>query len=348
MDMKNGNWKDTYVDNLKFRIQEDGIWILVNGQHRLKAVIESGKTVYLTAVILESMVESDDKNVDTGAGRTLAQIFKDNGAPYPAIAAAISKLITLQVRGRTDAYSVSQCEKTYASLKDAIDLVTLITPISKGKSIRATRAINAGYRTTLVRALLNMKPERVVAFNEQFISCVCPNKKDQAAIQLRNYYTEQLEKFKGGGESFTHDWALFCENALDAFNHESPLVRISPVAKIGEKLPLPGEIDMPNIPKVLADIRQTKKEVEKNQIKCVDNQGITQIVNPTTQRGRALHVLQHATELLTRDQIQKECNKLPGPLFEGKTIDVTLQSLKLAYPGTIRKIGNKWRYNYAR
>lgn len=83
-----GHWQDT-GDTVKFNKKGD----LIDGQHRLGAVVKSGKTVVMHVA---TGVPDDAKNViDTGVARTARDVLVLSGHDYRnvAIVAAISRLL---------------------------------------------------------------------------------------------------------------------------------------------------------------------------------------------------------------------------------------------------------------
>lgn len=85
--MAEGLWKTTY-DPIRF----DDRGILLDGQHRLSAVVESGVT--LTALVVTGMDSEVFDVLDSGATRTRADILTVNGVP-PRVARAVASAAVL-------------------------------------------------------------------------------------------------------------------------------------------------------------------------------------------------------------------------------------------------------------
>lgn len=81
-DMAGGKWNERIGDPIRF--SDTGI--LIDGQHRLKAIAESGKTVVVS--IMTGLSESDYKDVDNGSARTVTDVAD---IPGGASGAAIVK-----------------------------------------------------------------------------------------------------------------------------------------------------------------------------------------------------------------------------------------------------------------
>lgn len=91
-DMKAGKWRLT-GEAIKF--DADG-WLL-DGQHRLLAIIESGATIQMFVI---RGLEPEVKNViDTGAGRTGTDALTFNGYKYASLMAAAARLAINWQRG---------------------------------------------------------------------------------------------------------------------------------------------------------------------------------------------------------------------------------------------------------
>lgn len=72
-DMKNGNWKQDTGEFIK--ISESGV--ILDGQHRLHAIIKANCSVYLDFIF--NLKDEVFDVIDTGASRTASDIFKIDG-----------------------------------------------------------------------------------------------------------------------------------------------------------------------------------------------------------------------------------------------------------------------------
>jgi hypothetical protein len=93
-DMRNSNWHWT-GDTIKFET-DDGD--MVDGQHRLAAVVESG--VSLPFIIVRDLDRAAQNVVDIGARRSPADVLYLNGAVNVNVAAAVSRMLIRWTRGQ--------------------------------------------------------------------------------------------------------------------------------------------------------------------------------------------------------------------------------------------------------
>lgn len=103
-DMKTGNWKFN-GDSIKFN--KDGL--LVDGQHRLAAIIKSGVSVTMMVI---TGIENDVITFDIGKNRTAGQIAKaqniPNGAANNSTIGAVTMILNWDRKGSTPKQKVIQ------------------------------------------------------------------------------------------------------------------------------------------------------------------------------------------------------------------------------------------------
>lgn len=114
-DMRNGVW---HITNDAVTFATDGT--LLNGQHRLWAVVESGVTVEM--LVLRGARPESMAAMDTGAARTAGDYFGKAGLKeqHPALLAAAIKQIILLDTGRVSADRSGQ-EITNFQMEDWLD-----------------------------------------------------------------------------------------------------------------------------------------------------------------------------------------------------------------------------------
>lgn len=96
-DIESGNWKFT-GDAIRF----NGDGTLIDGQHRLAAVVKSGKAIQ--SVVMRGL-ESESKFVfDTGAKRSLSDVLHYKGYMYNALLAAAIRWCAQYERGALASY----------------------------------------------------------------------------------------------------------------------------------------------------------------------------------------------------------------------------------------------------
>jgi hypothetical protein len=84
-DIANGNW---VFNGESIKFGDDG---LIDGQHRLQAIVESGKPI--ETVVVRGLSASAQETVDRGAKRTVSDILKINGEKYTAVLAAAIRFV---------------------------------------------------------------------------------------------------------------------------------------------------------------------------------------------------------------------------------------------------------------
>lgn len=107
--MTNGEWKD----NGQTIVISD-IGSIVDGQHRLLAIIESGVTLSLP--VCTGVAEEVIHSIDTGKSRTIANVFELEGHDYTVQKASFSKYL-IQWKKKTYHYQTGGNAKT-ASLDE--------------------------------------------------------------------------------------------------------------------------------------------------------------------------------------------------------------------------------------
>lgn len=137
-DMKAGDWG---IAESAIAIAQDGT--LLNGQHRLWAVVESGVTI--DSLLIEGMPKESRAHMDSGAVRTAADFFTFNGEKNTTTLAATLRLITRIDDGRwagttmRHRVSNSQMARTIAANPDIRESVNFAMPISQKTDLTGTQ-----------------------------------------------------------------------------------------------------------------------------------------------------------------------------------------------------------------
>jgi hypothetical protein len=118
-DMANGDFQFT-GDPIKF--SRDGE--LIDGQHRLAAVQQSGLTLAFTVV--RGLPRTAQDVVDIGAGRTTADVLRIAGHSHPAILAAAARLVTLVDLRLINDTDHRRTRLTHAEVRHAVDTLGLL------------------------------------------------------------------------------------------------------------------------------------------------------------------------------------------------------------------------------
>jgi hypothetical protein len=134
---------------------------LVDGQHRLWAVIESGATVPM--LVVRGMEPDAHRTIDRGRGRSVAEVLRRDGAvPEPTRVAAWANVERLLLTRRTPANSVESTEDYYRRNRAGVDWLLSAMPSSgKLKLSAACGAMVFAYPTD---------PDGVQRFVESYFS----------------------------------------------------------------------------------------------------------------------------------------------------------------------------------
>lgn len=90
--MRRGLWTDN-SDAIAF----DCSGALINGQHRLHAIVDSGASIWM--LVARNMDISAFQNMDRGRKRSLADVFTIEGHKHTALLAAVTRLVLVADRG---------------------------------------------------------------------------------------------------------------------------------------------------------------------------------------------------------------------------------------------------------
>lgn len=127
-DMKNGDWQ---FNGDAVRFAKDGT--LLDGQHRLLAIIQSGVTVQM--LVIRGLTDSTQHTMDTGAHRSFADVLKLRGeANYVGLASAVRSIALWEGGSRrlgqgASAMTNSQllaCLDRYPWIREAIPLLNRV------------------------------------------------------------------------------------------------------------------------------------------------------------------------------------------------------------------------------
>ncbi len=117
-DMRNGCWQ---VNGEAIEFAEDGT--LLNGQHRLKAIIESGATV---PILVVRGVKNDTDIYDCGGGRTIQQWGHAANLSIPTAVSSAARIIICGFRGNAPRGTQKDyIQQHYDELKEAARIATL-------------------------------------------------------------------------------------------------------------------------------------------------------------------------------------------------------------------------------
>lgn len=129
-DMTNGDWK---WNGEAIKFSEDGT--LLDGQHRLAAIVQSGASVRM--LVVRGLPDDTQATMDAGAKRKFSDTLSLNGEANAAALAAICRSVTLWEAGRRDftgQTSNAELQRTldrYPQLREAARLSNRINSHSR-------------------------------------------------------------------------------------------------------------------------------------------------------------------------------------------------------------------------
>jgi hypothetical protein len=190
-DMSAGRW-DTNGETIK--ISDEGV--LLDGQHRLAAVVKADVSVEM--VVVENLPEVMQETVDTGAKRMTSDVLTLRGESNTPILAAIAKKVMIFVRTGNKDVQVPYNKPTTIEVADAID---------KYPMLREATAFAMSHRNTLPIGpsvlgfafwACSMRDERDAAeFFDQLVTGSGLETGDPS-LTLRNKLIEKRSRTRGG------------------------------------------------------------------------------------------------------------------------------------------------------
>jgi hypothetical protein len=222
-DMKAGHWRLTHQG-----IAFDPAGVLIDGQHRLWAIVESDTTVEM--YVWFNIPPEALMAIDSGRARSLVDNLRLGGgvgAVGPNVMATVRAILG---RGTSSAMTADEAKVALERHQDALEFV--------GKHLRcsARGVVTAEVRAVVARAWYSVDMARLQRFCEVLGSSVAGDETDRTVIALRNFLASH------GGTDYATRQERYAktERALQAFlRNEPPIVRL--YAAAGELFLLPGE-----------------------------------------------------------------------------------------------------------
>lgn len=180
-DIINGDWKLT---GESIKIDKNGV--LIDGQHRLNAVIKANMAI--RCVVCYNVDEEAMSVIDSGIKRTMSDRFKINGVIYPSQTAAVINFMHTLARGSKGLVALTSSEYELL-LERHPDITDSVITVSKSK-IKGTRTLLGAchYIATYLG-----HSEAANMFVETFISGVGTYRDDPARF-LREYIIADFMK----------------------------------------------------------------------------------------------------------------------------------------------------------
>lgn len=225
-DMSAGLW---YFNNGSIAFDQDNV--LLDGQHRLLAIIDSGVTVQMW--VMYGMPRVGAAGMDIGATRDAADLAGYRGLELMKDSAAIAKVVMQGLKSMSfGQISKPQILEFYLRHHEAIDFVSKRIQTRYGE-----RVFIAPVKGTVARAFYHRPPERLERFLEVLGSGIM-ERGDEAAVVLRNWLMSQVTV--AGSALRTMIYAKTAR-AIEAFCKYEPLTKLYRCDV--DPFPLPEESD---------------------------------------------------------------------------------------------------------
>lgn len=205
--MKSGLWRKTHQG-----IAFDDQGRLVDGQHRMWAIVESGCTVPI--FVTRGLSADDVVVVDTGIARGYADTAHYQGWDVDPLTASLAKLLAMGPTLRTTKVPFDMMRKWYEHYKDGIDFalkLRLSSRPSTGKSITAAMA------GAFAAAYYHVDPEQLSRMGEIIKNGQMEYEADRAAFTLRDAWLSGRI-----GKSASEQYSK-TECAIRAFSDRRPI-----------------------------------------------------------------------------------------------------------------------------
>lgn len=195
-DMRNGRWMDN-GETIKFSAEG----VLLDGQHRLMAIVESD--VRLPLLVVRGLDEAAQATIDIGAVRTTGNILALNGIPNGNKIAALARVIIRYRETPSLVWSASS-DPTKAtivefSLEHSELLGMAAAEAHRARSMMSCNALGYGALAFLVHED-SRHVKRWEAWHEGVITGVNLEKGD-ARLSFRNYHQRRPSHTGGGWNS---------------------------------------------------------------------------------------------------------------------------------------------------
>ena len=208
---------------------------LVNGQHRLAAVVVAG--VPIRAVVLRGVDPGTLYVLDGGMKRKTDDRFGMAGRDWPAGCGATVRRV--RMGGRTAGHGQGMSDPAVAEFMGrhatAVALAHDCLPAGPGKPFGS-----ASIRAVLVRAAIGGHPEKSLRrFAAVVTTGLSESRAESAAVLLRNAVLDAHARQATGGGTFRGVLYQLAGSALRAFLDGKKVTELEPAG--GELFPIPGD-----------------------------------------------------------------------------------------------------------
>ena len=225
-DMKAGRWKETHQG-----IAFSKAGRLLDGQHRLAAVVEAGVPVRM--MVTQGVSEDSYIAMDQGANRSVADATGEDWLTNQVGATCRAMMEAAGLVDRSTSITVGQVREFALRFEDQVRAVDALF-IGMGNGLNKA-PIRAAVTNGLVAGL---DPTVAKGFVEVFRTGIMANGGDVAAVLLRNLVVANV-RHKSGGSGDRRDLYLKACRALLAYRDQDALSRLYACQENPFELPEP-------------------------------------------------------------------------------------------------------------
>jgi hypothetical protein len=172
--MERGEWT---VNGEPVQIAEDGT--LLNGQHRLNAIVESGVTVPL--LVIRGLPISSQMTMDTGLRRNLSDVLALHGESETANLGAILAMLYRYRSG----HKLNNSGRTAPTAVQALALLEAEPEIKDGLPLARRVQRETGLRTSVTALLLHLFNEIDPGEGERFFEALCEAERESSGSAIK-------------------------------------------------------------------------------------------------------------------------------------------------------------------
>lgn len=224
-DMSSGQWIPTH-EGIAF--DSDGI--MLDGQHRLHAIVLSGMNIKLN--VWRNVTRNSLMAIDCGKPRNICDIMRLSGKhdQLGHEQLAVLRAMLGGLSGPVKTMTVSEADSAFSNHADAIAFSIESLP-------RVKRVANAITRAVIARAYYSADHDRLRDFGQMLGTGVVPDRSAISIVLLRQFLTSSV----GGSRIERTARYAKTQRSLMAFLRREPITRL--LAANRELFPLPEEGD---------------------------------------------------------------------------------------------------------
>lgn len=181
-DILNDRWDSTTGESIKFNERGD----LIDGQHRLNAVVEAGKAIQI--LVVRGCSEASQAVIDSGQARSSAQSLQLMGIEVNIREASIFRAMfsSIDKMTRRD-ISRSQVAELFPKYQESVRF----SSVTHGSNFQSATQL----RGLVARAYYcGVDPERLSRFLTIFDTGVSEHRTDAVVIAIRNHYLSNKKR----------------------------------------------------------------------------------------------------------------------------------------------------------